>query len=207
MEGIDYKEGHPTYHPMVHNLEAGYYLVAKSLNPQWEHEEDSIIHKDRANNYILLDATYEEKQKLIEEGYQMIGLKNKELKVDYTENQNEIKTITVCGKEFKCLSEFGSEYLDQSNRKYSCGFPIQPYKKEVIVNENRAYLIDACDIIWIYREEILDNINYGYVFVRPCHKEGDIYIAGGYNNYLKEVLGEKGYDNYLKNLGKINYEK
>jgi hypothetical protein len=72
MDKSDYKEGHPTYHPMIQSLEKGYSLVAKNLS---SYQEDSIIWEGRANNYVLKNATKEEKEKLIKSGYQMIGLK------------------------------------------------------------------------------------------------------------------------------------
>lgn len=64
MEGKDYKEGHPAYHPFVHISCDSDYLVVQNT-----------VLLPTANNYILIDATDEEKQRLIVASYQMIGLK------------------------------------------------------------------------------------------------------------------------------------
>jgi hypothetical protein len=76
MDGKDYKEGHPTFHPFCIYEQRGCYLVNLRQSPQGD--QHAIVSPRNANGYMLIEATDEEKQKLIEAGYKMIGL-NKNL--------------------------------------------------------------------------------------------------------------------------------
>ena len=75
MEGKDYKQGHPTYHPFVmRECNSDYLVVHHSVSPPCS-PAHTIVSKRLANNYMLMNATDEEKQRLIAANYQMIGLK------------------------------------------------------------------------------------------------------------------------------------
>jgi hypothetical protein len=64
MDGSEYREGHPTFHPFVRHDTSRCHLVVHS----------EIILLRHANNYILIEATDDDKRRLREAGYQMIGL-------------------------------------------------------------------------------------------------------------------------------------
>lgn len=77
MSGKDYTEGHPTYHHFVSYEQRGYYLVIEGSenSPSRAWNKDWIILQKEANNYILMNATDDEKQLLVDSGYKMIGLR------------------------------------------------------------------------------------------------------------------------------------
>ena len=67
MDGSQYQEGHPTYHAFIQREKKASYIVVCYKNTQ------EILWKG-CNNYILIEATDDEKQKLKDAGYRMIGL-------------------------------------------------------------------------------------------------------------------------------------
>jgi len=75
----------------------------------------------------------------------------------------KIGFITVEGKPFSCFEAYGFEYGDRQR-----GFPIQPYRYERIIDDTRAYLVDGAGIVWILEHQIINSIDYGLCFDRPC---------------------------------------
>ena len=71
MKGEDYKEGHPAFHHMCIYERSNDYLVIE-ITPRYH----SIINPSYANKflYMVIEATDEEKKRLRDSGYQMIGL-------------------------------------------------------------------------------------------------------------------------------------
>jgi len=78
MQGAEHKIGHPTFHPLFHYEPDLYYLVVKRSSSEIGgiSPPETIIVPVYANKflYMVVEATDDEKQKLINSGYQMIGL-------------------------------------------------------------------------------------------------------------------------------------
>lgn len=75
MKGEDYKEGHPSFHPFVLYSRDKDYLVIKHDRNQLG-DCHSILSPSLASRflYIIIEATDEEKKRLRDSSYQMIGL-------------------------------------------------------------------------------------------------------------------------------------
>jgi hypothetical protein len=71
MQGTDYKRGHPTFW----GCDPGGICYGNHPYLVLEHKEGHVIISSRfAGEYLLIDATEEEKNILMAEGYKMIGL-------------------------------------------------------------------------------------------------------------------------------------
>ena len=68
MLGSEYKPGHPTYS----GCDPGMMMLEK--NRHYLAINDQVVGSRHANNWILIEATEEEEQKLLDSGYLMIGL-------------------------------------------------------------------------------------------------------------------------------------
>lgn len=73
MKGEDYKEGHPTYQSFRVGKESGHYLVAKYID-EWGETSEGILSEKYSQDYILKEASDEEKRVLKSLGFKMINL-------------------------------------------------------------------------------------------------------------------------------------
>jgi hypothetical protein len=75
LKGEDYKEGHPTFHPMcIYERDRDHLVI--EFTSATDRIEHSIMSPSMANKflYIIIEATDDEKKRLRDSGYQMIGL-------------------------------------------------------------------------------------------------------------------------------------
>ena len=89
------------------------------------------------------------------------------MKIRYAE-YDEIDEITIDDKKYPCQADFGCEYLEESNNKRSCGYPIEPFQFSRMVNDDFGYLFDAKGIIWMYGQ---NNMDGDKMFYRSCFKD------------------------------------
>lgn len=77
MAGSDFKPGHPAYHPMcLYPIDSDYLVCINSEERNKGWFGDHVVGERQANDFLIVDATDEEKQRLIAAGYQMIGLRD-----------------------------------------------------------------------------------------------------------------------------------